>query len=122
MRTPAAVRLKRVYEPPASGDGMRVLVERLWPRGVRKADLAMDAWARDVAPSTDLRRWFGHDPARWDEFQQRYRAELDAAPGAWAPLLESARQGALTLLFSSHDQEHNNAVVLRDYLEQHLRR
>lgn len=115
------IRLRRVYEPAAPEDGERVLVERLWPRGMRKADLQMDAWAKDVAPTTELRRWFGHDPAKWEEFQRRYRGELDTEPEAWAPLLEAARKGTVTLLFSSHDAEHNNAVVLKSYLEAQLR-
>ena len=116
-----AIRLKRVYEPAGPEDGNRILVERLWPRGVRKATLRMDKWAREVAPTTELRRWFGHDPAKWEEFQRRYRSELDAEPEAWAPLLEAARNGTVTLLFSSHDAEHNNAVVLKGYLEARLR-
>jgi uncharacterized protein YeaO (DUF488 family) len=112
--------LQRVYDT-ARKRGTHFLVERLWPRGVRKEDLHARAWLKDVAPSTELRQWFGHDPARWDEFQRRYRGELDANPDALAPLLEAARKGDVVLLYSSHDTEHNNAVVLRDYLEEHLR-
>ena len=115
------IQLKRVYEPPGDQDGRRVLVERLWPRGIRKADLAFDEWAKDVAPSAELRRWFAHDPAKWEEFERRYRAELDENPGAWQALLEASRQDKLTLLFSSHDTAHNNAVVLKEYLEEHAR-
>lgn len=111
------IRLKRVYEPASPGDGIRILVERLWPRGIRKADLQIDAWAKDVAPTTGLRGWFGHDPAKWAEFRRRYEAELDTEPEAWAPLQEAARRGTVTLLFSSHDAEHNNAVALKSYLE-----
>ena len=114
------IRTKRVYEPASTDDGERVLVERLWPRGVRKADLKFDSWLKGVGPSTELRKWFNHDPERWAEFGRRYRTELDAAPETWQPLAEAARKGTLTLLFSSHDEEHNNAVALRQYLEQKL--
>lgn len=112
-------KLKRVYEPVMPDDGWRVLVERLWPRGVRKESLHLDAWARNVAPSAGLRTWFGHDPAKWDAFVVRYRAELDANPGAWAPLRDAGADGPVTLLYSSHDTEHNNAVVLQRYLAEH---
>lgn len=114
------IRIKRVYEPPAPDDGARFLVERLWPRGQTKAALALDAWLRDVAPSTALRQWFGHDPAKWAEFRQRYRAELAADPAAWCPLLEAARQGPVTLLYSARDTAHNGALVLRDFLREQL--
>jgi uncharacterized protein YeaO (DUF488 family) len=115
------IRLKRVYEPPELSDGRRFLVERLWPRGFKKDALQLDGWLRDVAPSDGLRRWFGHDPARWAEFKARYFAELDARPEAWRPLLEAARAGNITLLFSSRDAEHNNAVALKEFLEARLR-
>jgi uncharacterized protein YeaO (DUF488 family) len=111
------IKLKRVYETPETSDGLRVLVERLWPRGMKKKTLNLDEWLKDVAPSSALRRWFGHDPARWDEFRQRYTAELNAHPAAWQPILEAAHKSTVTLLFSSHDVEHNNAVALRAYLE-----
>lgn len=111
------IRLKRVYEAFAEDDGKRFLVERLWPRGVKKEDLKMAGWLRDVAPSDALRRWFGHDPAKWDEFRLRYAAELEGNADSWKPLLEKARHGAVTLLFSSHDLEHNNAVALKAFLE-----
>ena len=111
------IALKRVYEPVDEGDGTRFLVERLWPRGVRKDALVLDAWLKDVAPSTELRRWFGHDPARWREFRERYAAELEARPDAWAPIVQADRSGTVTLLYSSHDTEHNNAVALKGYLE-----
>jgi uncharacterized protein YeaO (DUF488 family) len=110
------IRLKRAYDPPAPGDGRRILVERLWPRGVTKQALAADAWLKEVAPSTALRTWFGHRPERWEEFRRRYRKELEKNPGAWDPLLQAARQGNLTLLYSARDVEHNGALVLRDYL------
>lgn len=114
------IRVKRVYEPTAADDGARFLVERLWPRGKTKAALALDAWLRDVAPSTALRQWFGHDPAKWAEFRQRYRAELAADPTAWRPLLEAARRGPVTLLYSARDTAHNGALVLRDFLRERL--
>ncbi|MBP6508806.1 MAG: DUF488 domain-containing protein [Opitutaceae bacterium] len=108
--------IKRVYETPAAADGQRVLVERLWPRGIKKETLKMDAWWKDAAPSTELRKWFSHDPAKWAEFQRRYRAELKQRPEAWQPILDAAKQGPVTLLFSSHDTEHNNVVALRAFL------
>jgi uncharacterized protein YeaO (DUF488 family) len=111
------IKLKRVYEPPLPADGTRFLVERLWPRGMRKADLPLNAWLKTVAPSAELRRWFAHDPTRWDEFRSRYSAELDAAPGAWQPILQAVQVGAVTLLFSAHDLQHNNAVALKEYLD-----
>ena len=111
------IQLKRVYESATANDGVRYLVERLWPRGMKKEALKMDAWLKEVAPSNELRKWFGHDPAKWDEFQERYRAELQANQEAWMPILESSRQGNVTLLYSTHDVEHNNAVVLKQFLE-----
>ncbi len=116
------ISLKRAYEPAARQDGRRFLVERLWPRGIKKEALPLDGWLKDVAPSPELRRWFGHDPEKWREFQQRYGRELDSRPPAWEPLLAAARRGRVTLVFSSHDQEHNNAVVLKNYLEKKLAR
>ncbi len=114
------IQLKRVYEPADSLDGRRFLVERLWPRGMKKADLAMEAWLKDAAPSTALRKWFGHDPARWDEFRQRYAAELEGSPAALQTLLDAARQGTVTLLYSAHDQEHNSALLLKGFLNGRL--
>ena len=116
------IRIKRVYEPVGRADGQRFLVERLWPRGVKKAALHMTGWIKDVAPSDALRRWFNHDPAKWEEFQRRYRAELESKPETWEPLLQSAGDGDVTLLFSARDIEHNNAVVLKVYLEERLKR
>ena len=115
------IQIKRVYDPPSRSDGTRYLVERLWPRGMSKATLAMDAWMKDVAPSTALRQWFAHDPAKWKEFTRRYRAELDAQPQAWAPIVAQAKRHRVTLLYSAHDTEHNNAVVLRDYLGERMK-
>ncbi|MCX7623811.1 MAG: DUF488 family protein [Thermomicrobium sp.] len=115
-----SVRLERVYEPSDPGDGERFLVERLWPRGLRRDALRLTAWLRDVAPSDALRRWFQHDPAKWPEFRARYREELARKPDAWAPLLAAARRGPVTLLFSARDPEQNSAVVLRDFLLEQL--
>jgi uncharacterized protein YeaO (DUF488 family) len=116
------LKLKRAYEPAAPGDGTRYLVERLWPRGIRKEALRLDAWLKDVAPSDALRRWFSHDPAKWPEFRRRYTAELDSNVDAWQPILDAARRGTVTLVYSAHDTEHNNAVALKDYLEARLKR
>lgn len=104
----------------ARTEGARVLVDRLWPRGISKADLALDLWAKEAAPSDALRRWFGHDPARWEEFVRRYREELDARPEAVEDLLALARKGPVTLIFGAHDEAHNNAVALRDWLAERL--
>ncbi len=114
------ISVKRVYEPPQADDGVRFLVERLWPRGVKKEALEMSGWLKDAAPSSSLRIWFGHDPEKWDEFRDRYFAELDASPEAVRPLLDAARQGKITLLCSSRDTEYNNAVALKSYLEKLL--
>ena len=114
---PAAnVRLKRAYERPARGDGTRVLIDRLWPRGVRKAEAELDRWAKDIAPSTALRKWFGHDPARWPEFRRRYAEEIRQHPDELAQLRSLARAGPITLVYAAHDDLHNDAVVLRDLL------
>jgi uncharacterized protein YeaO (DUF488 family) len=110
------LRIKRTYDRPASDDGRRILVERLWPRGLTKGAVAADAWMKDVAPSTELRKWFDHREERWEEFRRRYRNELDANPRGWEPILKVARRGAVTLLYSAHDADHNGALVLRDYL------
>jgi uncharacterized protein YeaO (DUF488 family) len=114
------INVKRAYDSASRGDSRRFLVERLWPRGMRKESLRMDAWLKDVAPSTELRQWFSHDPAKWLEFRRRYRAELDAHPEAWQPILDAAADGEVTLIYSSHDAVHNNAVALQDYLDQKL--
>ena len=110
------IRIKRTYDPPARGDGRRILVERLWPRGMKKEALAADAWMKEVAPSTQLRKWFDHGVERWGEFQRRYRDELNANADAWKPILEAGEGGPVTLLYSAHDTLHNGAMVLRDYL------
>jgi uncharacterized protein YeaO (DUF488 family) len=113
------VKLKCVYDPASRGDGYRVLVERLWPRGIRKQDLPLDVWEKEVPPSHELRKGFGHDPERWCEFKQRYRKELKQgrAPGRLRELAERATDRTVTPVFSSHDTEHNNAVVLKEQLE-----
>jgi uncharacterized protein YeaO (DUF488 family) len=110
------IKIKRVYDPFSSSDGRRFLVERLWPRGMVKEGLKLDAWLKDAAPSTKLRKWFKHDPARWKEFQRRYEAELKAHPEGWQPIVEAELKGAVTLLFSSRDAEHNNVVALKVFL------
>lgn len=110
------IKLKRVYEKAEPGDGVRYLIERLWPRGVKKTSLRLDGWLKDAGPSTGLRKWFSHDPEKWGEFRRKYFLELDGAPEAWAPIRDAARQGAVTLLYSSHDTEHNNAVALKEYI------
>jgi uncharacterized protein YeaO (DUF488 family) len=111
------IQLKRAYEKPGKEDGTRFLVERLWPRGVKKSALPIAAWLKDAAPSTELRKWFSHDPAKWKAFRERYFAELESRPEAWQPLVDSVRKGAVTLVYSSHDAEHNNAVALKEFVE-----
>ncbi len=113
------IRLRLVYDPPSPGEGTRFLVDRLWPRGLSKETLKMDAWLKEVAPGDALRRWFGHDPVKWAEFQRRYFAELDSAPAGLQTIREAERKGTMTLLFAARDAEHNNAVALKAYLEYH---
>ena len=110
------IKLKRAYEPPASADGTRILIDRLWPRGVKRADAAIDEWMKDIAPSTGLRKWFGHDPARWQEFRRRYQSEIRQHPDEFDRLRALAQNGRITLVFSAHDEAHNDAVVLKDLL------
>jgi uncharacterized protein YeaO (DUF488 family) len=110
------IHLKRAYDPPSASDGVRILVDRLWPRGVRKADAAIDKWLKEIAPSTELRRWFAHESSRWDEFSRRYRAELSHHRGQIDELRTIALQGQLTLIYAARDQIRNEAVVLRDVL------
>lgn len=116
------IKVKRVYDTPSPDDGRRILVDRIWPRGIRKENARIDAWAKDIAPSQALRRWFGHAPARWEAFQGRYFSELETKPEAWRGILEQARKGPLTLLYAASDTEHNNAVALRAYLQRKARR
>lgn len=113
---PDQVRIKRAYEPAAPDDGTRVLMDRLWPRGIKKEDLAIDQWNKELAPSTALRQWFGHDPALWEEFAQRYAAELQPHAEALEVLRALARKGTVTLVYGAHDEAHNNAVALRALL------
>ena len=112
----SAIQLKRAYAPVAKGDGTRILVDRLWPRGIRKTDAAIDRWLKDIAPSTALRQWFGHRPDRWPEFRRRYRAELRQRPELVAEIRNAARAGPVTLVYGARDEVHNEAVVLRDLL------
>lgn len=114
-------RIRRVYDEPSSGEGLRFLVDRLWPRGIKKDALASVVWLRDVAPSGPLRKWFEHDPAKWDEFRKRYRAELEKNPDAWKPLLDAIQKDNVTLLFAARDIEMNQAVVLKEFLEKRAR-
>jgi uncharacterized protein YeaO (DUF488 family) len=114
------MKIQRVYEDADPADGARILVARLWPRGMKKEDLPLASWLKAAAPSPDLRHWFAHDPARWEEFRRRYFAELDAHPEAWQPLVACARKGPITLLYSARDTEHNNAVALEEYVQAHL--
>jgi len=116
------ITLKRAYDPASPTDGIRFLVERLWPRGVSKATLRIDAWLKDVGPSTALRKWFSHDPEKWEEFRRRYFRELGSQPDAWRPIVSGARRGRVTLVYSSHDTRHNNAVALQEYLRKKARR
>ena len=112
------LRTKRVYEPAADGDGQRVLVDGVWPRGVTKQDAALDLWLKEIAPSTGLRKWFGHDPERWQEFQRRYRAELAENEPAVGQLLALLKAGPVTLLYGARDVAHNQAVALADYIRE----
>jgi uncharacterized protein YeaO (DUF488 family) len=115
------LKLKRVYDPVSHTDGTRLLVERLWPRGFSKAKLQVDVWLEDVSPSTELRQWFSHDPQKWARFRTRYFRELDSHPQAWRPIVSAARRGTVTLVYSSHDEQHNNAIALRDYVRAKMR-
>ena len=114
------LKIKRVYEDPTRDDGVRFLVERLWPRGIRKDGLKMKAWLKDVSPSPDLRKWYSHDTSRWAEFQKRYRKELKSNAEAWQPILDAAKHGNVTLLYSARDVEHNSALLLKEFLEEQM--
>ncbi len=111
------IKVKRAYRPPEAADGFRVLVERLWPRGVSKEEVALDLWLKEVAPSPELRKWFGHDPKKWEKFCQKYWAELADRGEPVAELRQKGRHGDLTLVYGSRDEEHNAAVALKLYLE-----
>lgn len=110
------IRVKRAYEPAGESDGTRVLIDRLWPRGVTKSEAAIDDWFRDLSPSSELRKWFGHDPARWREFHRRYTAELMQHQGRLEELQRLAEEGAVTLVYGARDEAHNNALVVKDLL------
>ena len=116
------IRLKRVYDQREERDGTRYLVDRLWPRGLGKAVAHLDGWHKDAGPSDGLRKWFAHDPAKWPEFRRRYFAELKERPEIWRPLLETAAHGTVTLLYSAHDTEHNNAAALKSFLDAKLKK
>ena len=115
------LRLKRAYEPAETEDGVRILIDRLWPRGVSKAEAALDDWMKDIAPSTGLRQWFGHDPVRWVEFQRRYRAELRQHAPELDRIRALARTQTVTLVYGAHDEEHNDAIVLKEVLLEETR-
>jgi uncharacterized protein YeaO (DUF488 family) len=117
-----SIDVRRAYETPAKSDGCRILVDRIWPRGITKGDLQVDAWLKDLAPSTGLRKWFGHDPKKWDEFRKRYVRELEQHSGALDELIARAKAGHVTLVFGAKDSEHNNAVALKQQLELRLTR
>jgi uncharacterized protein YeaO (DUF488 family) len=117
-RTRHEFRIQRVYDKPAAQDGLRFLVDRLWPRGVKKESLPMDGWLKEVAPTSPLRKWFGHEPAKWTEFRRRYRAELAANSAAWKPLLEAIQKDDVTLLFAARDMKINHAAILKEFLEE----
>ena len=112
------VKIKRVYDQPEKADGKRVLVDRLWPRGVKKEDAGFDLWLKDIAPSNELRKWFSHDPSKWQEFRKRYRKELENKPGMIEDLKKAARLGTVTLLYATKDSDRNNAVVLKEMIEE----
>lgn len=120
VRKVPMIELKRVYDKASSKDGKRFLIERLWPRGFKKSALRTDAWLKELGPSTPLRKWFGHDPKKWNEFRYRYFSELEKNPEIWGEILRAARRGRVTLIYSSHDTEHNNAVALKEFLEKKL--
>src|SRR5262249_34328544 len=111
------IQLKRVYDQASSEDGKRFLIERLWPRGIKKSALRIDAWLKELGPSTPLRKWFRHDPKKWNEFRQRYFNELEENPEIWEEILKTAQRGSVTLVYSSHATAHNNAVALKEFLE-----
>ncbi len=112
------LKVKRIYEPSEKEDGFRILVDRLWPRGVTKEKAALDLWLKDIAPSTELRKWFAHDPAKWKEFQKKYKKELQANPEAVSELKQHLRSGNVTLLFAAKDEAHNEAVIIKDFVSE----
>jgi uncharacterized protein YeaO (DUF488 family) len=110
------IQIKRVYDPADPSDGARILVDRLWPRGIKKSDLKMDAWIKEITPSTELRKWFNHDPEKFKEFERKYTKELDESKSLWYPLIEKYLHGKITLLYAAHDPEVNHALCLKRYL------
>ncbi len=114
------LKIKRVYEKPENGDGMRILVDRLWPRGLTKEKACIHLWLKDIAPTTELRKWFGHDIAKWPEFMERYVLELDANQKQFSILKEQVNSGPVTLVFAGRDEEHNEAIILREYLQKNF--
>jgi uncharacterized protein YeaO (DUF488 family) len=114
------IKIKRVYEQSSPDDGKRVLVDRLWPRGIKKEDAQIDEWMKDIAPSAELRKWFGHDPKKWGEFKKRYFSELHEKQDAVAGIVSLARKGAVTLVFASKEERFNNAVALKEYIESRM--
>jgi uncharacterized protein YeaO (DUF488 family) len=121
-RSQFVIKIKRVYDKAAASDGSRLLVDRIWPRGLKKADLALDDWIKEVAPSDRLRKWFAHDIRKWKELRKQYFAELRAKPEVWQPIMERAGRSDVTLLYGARDSEHNNAVALRDFLTAQLKK
>jgi uncharacterized protein YeaO (DUF488 family) len=113
------IQIKRVYDPPSKSDGERILIDRLWPRGLSKEKVDISVWLKDVAPSNELRKWFHHEESNWEEFRRRYWKELDQNPGPVEQIRERANKGTITLLYSARDEQHNQAVALQEYLEQH---
>ncbi|HEY6328782.1 MAG TPA: DUF488 domain-containing protein [Blastocatellia bacterium] len=111
------IKLKRAYEPPAKDDGERILVERLWPRGLTKEKAKIDLWMKEIAPSTELRKWFGHDPAKWTEFRRRYKSELEQQPELVKELRAKGRRGPVTFVYAAKDEEHNSALLLKEFVE-----
>ncbi len=117
MKESLPLRVKRVYDPPSAEDGVRLLVDRLWPRGLKKEAAKLDDWLKEIAPSDSLRQWFGHDPSRWEEFRKRYSTELDGKPEMCRAILKRTREETVTLLYGAKDEQHNNAVALLQYLQ-----
>lgn len=115
------INLKRVYDPASTDDGIRILVDRLWPRGLKKTDLILDAWLKDVSPSPALRKWYSHDPEKWTEFQKEYIAELEDNPEAWKPIMKALEHSTVTLIYAAHDVEHSHALCLKNYLHSKLK-
>ncbi|HXX57361.1 MAG TPA: DUF488 domain-containing protein [Thermodesulfovibrionales bacterium] len=111
------VKIKRIYDPASPDDGKRILVDRLWPRGIKKEEAGIDEWMKEIAPSGELRKWFGHDPSKWEEFRKKYRGELKGKTEFVEKLAAMAKKGKITLLFSAKDREHNNAVVIKEAID-----